>query len=150
MFNMTYGMENIVSFAVGEPDFSAAPRIVEAANKCNMEGFTKYTPNAGLLPLREKIAVTLKENNCAIDPEKEIIVTAGGMEALLITMMVLIDPGEEVIIAEPYWANYPEQVKIVEGIPKTVKVTEEDGFVYNPVVLRKAISPKTKVILLNS
>lgn len=150
MFNMAFGMEDVVSFSVGEPDFTAAPRVVEAACLCNQRGQTKYTPNAGLLELREKISLDLAKNNCQIDPESEIIVTAGGMEALMMIMQVLLDPGDEVIIAEPYWTNYPEQVKLAGGVPRLVKVTEEDEFVYHPDALRGAINERTKAILLNT
>ncbi len=150
MFNMAYGMEDVISFSVGEPDFTAAPRIVEAACLCNQRGQTKYTPNAGLLELREKISEDLRKNDCHIDPDTEVIVTAGGMEALMIIMQVLLDPGDEVIIAEPYWSNYPEQVKLAGGVPHLVKVTEADEFVYHPEALRNAINEHTKAILLNT
>ena len=149
MFNLTYGMDNIVSFSVGEPDFSAPQRVVEAANQCQDLGKTKYTPNSGLLPLREKLAKWLLKNGCVYSPD-QIIVTVGGMEALLLSMFTLLDPGDEVIITDPCWCNYPEQIKLVGGVPVPIRVLEKDGFVYDPDTLRKAITPRTKAILLNT
>jgi aminotransferase len=84
------------------------------------------------------------------DPEAEIIVTAGGMEALMLGMMVLIDPGDEVIISDPHWSNYPRQVQMCGGVPRFVTVREESGFVLDPDEVRKAITDRTKIIILNS
>ena len=150
MFNMTYGMDDLVSFAVGEPDFSAPARVVKAANDCNDRGFTKYTPNAGLIELRNAIANSLTEFDLHFNPENEIIVTMGGMESLFMIMMVLLDAGDEVIMSDPYWSNYSQQVKLVGGTPVFVPVLESNGFALNPADVRKAITPKTKLIMVNS
>jgi len=149
LFNMTYGMDDIVSFSVGEPDFSAPQRVVDAANECQDLGKMKYTPNAGLLPLREKLTKWLLKNDCVYTPD-QIIVTVGAMEALLLTMFTLLDPGDEVIIPDPCWCNYFEQIKLVGGVPVPIRMLEKDGFVYDPDTLRKAITPRTKAILLNT
>ena len=150
MFNMTYGMKDIISFAIGEPDFSAPARAVLAANKCNDSGFTKYTPNAGLLSLREKIADSLQEYGIKANPEREIIVTVGGMESLYMIMLVLLNPEDEVIVTDPYWCNYCQQVSMVGGVPVCVPVYEKDGFAFDPGNVRKAVTDKTKMILINS
>lgn len=151
MFNMASNMTDTVSFALGEPDFTTSKNIIDAACKALQEGQTHYTPNAGILPLRQAIAKKLKrKNNVDIDPETEIMITAGGMEALMLVMMVALNPGDEVIFSDPFWTNHPSQVLMCGAVPRFVKVYEEDGFVYNPDNVRKAINKNTKAILINS
>ncbi|MEA4846685.1 MAG: pyridoxal phosphate-dependent aminotransferase [Clostridiaceae bacterium] len=151
MFNMAGSMTDTVSFALGEPDFTTSKNIIDAACKALQQGITHYTPNAGILPLRQAITKKLKnKNNVEIDPETEIMITAGGMEALMLVMMVTLDPGDEIILTDPFWTNHPSQVLMTGAIPRFVKVYEEDGFAYNPDNVRKAINSKTKAILINS
>lgn len=151
MFNIASKMTDVISFTVGEPDFVTPQNIMDAAARAMNEGETHYTLNAGILPLRKAVAKRLYEKNSIIvDPEKEIIITAGGMEALMLCMMVLINPGDEVIVSDPYWPNHPSQVKMCGGIPRFVKVYESDGFIYNCDNIRKAINKNTKAILVNS
>ncbi|HWR62126.1 MAG TPA: pyridoxal phosphate-dependent aminotransferase, partial [Clostridia bacterium] len=151
MFNMASNMTDTVSFALGEPDFTTSKNIIDAACKAYQEGLTHYTLNAGILPLRQAIVKKLKrKNNVDIDPETEIMITAGGMEALMLVMMVALNPGDEVIVSDPFWTNHPSQVLMCGATPRFVKVYEEDGFVYNPDNVRKAINKNTKAILINS
>ncbi len=151
MFNLANTMEDVVSFALGEPDFTTSDNIIDAACEALKRGETHYTPNAGILPLRQAIAKRGRtKNNVDFNPESEIIVTGSGMEALILTMMAIINPGDEIIVSNPYWSNYISQIKMCGGIPRLVDVYEEDGFAYNPVNLRKAINKNTKAILLNS
>jgi aminotransferase len=151
MFNIAGRMKDVISFTVGEPDFVTPRNIMDAAVRSLERGETHYTPNAGLLLVREAIATRMNEElSVSPDPETEIIVTAGGMEALMLGMMVLIDPGDEVIISDPHWSNYPRQVQMCGGIPRFVPVREEEGFVLDPEEVRKAITGKTKMIVLNS
>jgi aminotransferase len=151
MFNIAATMKDVISFTVGEPDFVTPRNIIAAAVRSLKRGETHYTPNAGLLALREAIAKRVgDELSVPPDPEREIIVTAGGMEALMLAMMVLIDPGDEVIITDPHWSNYPRQVQMCGGIPRFVTVREEDGFVLRPDDVRKAVTSRTKMIILNS
>jgi aminotransferase len=151
MFNIAGRMKDVISFTVGEPDFVTPRNIMDAAVRSLERGETHYTPNAGLLPVREAIATRMNEElSVSPDPETEIIVTAGGMEALMLGMMVLIDPGDEVIISDPHWSNYPRQVQMCGGVPRFVPVREEEGFVLDPEEVRKAITEKTKIIVLNS
>jgi aminotransferase len=151
MFNMASSMTDTVSFALGEPDFTTSKNIIDAACKALQDGQTHYTPNAGILPLRQAIAKKLKsKNNVEIDPETEVMVTAGGMEALMLSMMVILNPGDEIIVSDPFWTNHPSQVLMCGAVPRFVKVYEEDGFVYNCDNVRKAINKNTKAILINS
>lgn len=151
MFDLARGMENIVSFGLGEPDFTTPVNIIEAAKKQLDEGNTHYTPNAGILPLREAVANKLKEyDRVEYDPNTEIMITSGGMEGLYLTMLAALNPGDEVILTDPSYVNYHDQVSMCNGVPKYVPVYEEDGFNYNPENLEKAITSKTKAILINS
>jgi aminotransferase len=151
MFNIAGSLKDVISFAVGEPDFVTPANITDAAIRSLKRGETHYTPNAGLLLLRKAISKRIRDELAITpDPEREIIVTAGGMEALMLGMMVLIDPGDEVIISDPHWSNYPRQVQMCGGIPCFVPVREKDGFVLDPDDVRRAITNKTKMIILNS
>jgi aminotransferase len=151
MFNIASKMTDVISFTVGEPDFVTPQNIMDAAVRAMGEGQTHYTLNAGILPLRKAVAKRLYDkSSLKVDPDREVIITAGGMEALMLCMMVLINPGDEVIISDPYWPNHPGQVKMCGGIPRLVKVYESDGFVYNCDNIRRAINKNTKAILVNS
>lgn len=151
MFNIASTMSNIVNFTVGEPDFTTPQNIIDSAISSLQKGQTHYSLNAGILPLREAIARSVKKTyQKDVDPKTQVIVTAGGMEALYLCAMVLINPGDEIIISDPHWSNYPRMIQMCGGIPKFVKVLEQDGFIFNPDSLRKAINPKTKAILINS
>ena len=151
MFNIADRMTDVISFTVGEPDFVTPRNIMDAAVRSLERGETHYTLNAGLLRARQAIARRVQQElSLSPDPEKEIMVTAGGMEALILGMMVLLDPGDEVIISDPHWSNYPRQVQMCGGVPRFVAVREEEGFVLDPREVRRAITEKTKIILLNS
>ena len=151
MFNRAIGMKDVISFTVGEPDFNTPEHIVEAAVDALRRGEHHYTPNAGILPLREAISdVTFVSHGLRYDPETEVIATAGGMEALMLTMMVLLNPGDEFILTDPSWTNYSRQVLIMGGEPKFVPVNADTGFTYDPEALEAAITPKTKGFLVNS
>lgn len=151
MFNMAGSKDDIVNLVLGEPDFSTPVNIVNAAYKALMEGNTHYTHNSGLIPLRETIARKLKrEQNISYEAASEIIITAGAQEALFLTMKVLLNPGDEVILASPYYSPYINEITLGGGIPRFVTVYEENGFVYRYEDLKKAINKNTKAILLNS
>ncbi|MDU2064607.1 MAG: pyridoxal phosphate-dependent aminotransferase [Sporomusaceae bacterium] len=151
MFDEAAKLDDVVSFALGEPDFTTPDNIIAAANQALAVGETHYTANSGIVALREAIAKRLRrDDRVDYNPSSEIIVTTGGVEALILAMMVILDPGDEVIVTDPCWPNHPGQVKMCGAIPVFVPVLEEDGFVYNLTQLRAAITPKTKAILLNS
>lgn len=151
MFNKALGMKDIVSFTVGEPDFYTPSNIVEAAIKALRDGEHKYTPNAGIMPLREAISKSLKKSH-GIDysADDQIIVTAGGMEALFLAMRTVLDPGDEFIIGDPCWTNYSRQVLLCSAEPVFVPVNAENNFVFSSEALEAAITEKTKAFLINS
>jgi aminotransferase len=151
MFNLAQEMDNLISFGLGEPGFTAAKHINEAACNAIKEGRTHYTVNSGILPLREALSKKMEiKKGIKYDPTSEIMVTVGGVEALYLTMRVLLNPGEEVLMGSPYFSNYLGQIYMCEAVPNIVPLLEEDGFQYNVRNLRNAITDKTKVLLLNS
>lgn len=147
VFNRIAESEDVISLALGEPDNHTPLTFIEAAVKSMQSGRTHYTPNAGLMDLRCAIAESYKNRN--ILPE-QVIVTAGGTEALLLIFMTLLNPGDEVIVMEPYWPTYLGQIKTVGAVPHFVRVYEEDGFVVRKEKLAQAVNEKTRMILLNS
>jgi len=151
MFNRAMGMQDVVSFTVGEPDFPTPPHIVEAAVEALRRGEHKYTPNAGILPLRQAISRhTQQTHGLLYEPESEIIATAGGMEALYLTMLAILDPGDEVLLGDPCWTNYSRQVLLCNAQPRYVTVNAEQDFLFDPAALEAAITPKTKAFVVNS
>lgn len=140
----------ICSFSVGEPDFDTPDHIKAAAKLALDQGKTRYGPAAGEPKLREAIAKKLRlDNHLDYQPEN-VIVTNGGKHSLFNLMLATIEAGDEVIIPAPYWLSYPEMVKLAEGTPVIVQTTEETAYKVTPDQLRAAITPKTKLFILNS
>ncbi|MEG3959640.1 pyridoxal phosphate-dependent aminotransferase [Microcoleus sp. herbarium2] len=141
---------DICSLSTGEPDFDTPEHIKAAAKQALDAGKTKYGPVAGEPQLKAAIArKLLSDNNLNYQPEN-IIVTNGGKHSLYNLMMALIDPGEEVIIPAPYWLSYPEMVKLASGKPVIVRTDASTGYKITPEQLSGAITPKTKLFVLNS
>ena len=144
-------MEDVIYFSLGEPDFDTPHQVVEEAARSLRKGETRYTSNAGLIDLRRAIAGSMLEyDHVAFDPETEICVTSGGMEALVLSLMTLIEPGDEVILTDPSYTNYRDQILICKGVPVYVPVREEDGFQYRPDDLRRTVTDRTRAIMINT
>ncbi|MEH2306850.1 pyridoxal phosphate-dependent aminotransferase [Nostoc sp.] len=141
---------DVCSFSAGEPDFDTPAHIKAAAVKALDEGKTKYGAAAGEPKLREAIAHKLKNDNGLDYKSENVIVTNGGKHSLYNLMVALIDPGDEVIIPAPYWLSYPEMVTLVGGVSVIVSTDATTGYKITPEQLRKAITPKTKLFILNS
>jgi aspartate aminotransferase len=141
---------NIIDFGLGEPDFATPSNIIRAAEHAMAEGFTKYTPPAGLPALRQAIADKLKRENDLDYAPEEIIVSCGAKQALYNVAMVLLDAGDEVLIPGPYWVTYPTQVLLAGGTPVIIPTTVADDFKITGDLLRRYLTPKTKGIILNS
>lgn len=141
---------DVLNFSVGEPDFNTPKHIVDAAKKALDEGKTRYGPAAGEPKLRELIAQTLSQETGLTYKSDNIIVTNGGKHSLYNLMVAVINPGDEVIIPSPYWLSYPEMVKLAEGVPVIVPTDASTGYKITPELLRKNITPKTKLFVLNS
>ncbi|MEH2433947.1 MAG: pyridoxal phosphate-dependent aminotransferase [Nostoc sp.] len=141
---------DVCSFSAGEPDFDTPAHIKAAAVKALEEGKTKYGAAAGEPKLREAIAHKLKIDNGLDYKSENVIVTNGGKHSLYNLIVALIDPGDEVIIPAPYWLSYPEMVTLVGGVSVIVPTDATTGYKITPEQLRKAITPKTKLFILNS
>src|ERR1041385_3718195 len=141
---------DVVGFGAGEPDFDTPAFIKEAAKAALDKGQTKYTPTPCLPELKVAIAEKFsRENGLAYKPEN-ITTGAGGKHCLYMAFMAVLNPGDEVIIPAPYWVSYPEQVKLAGGVNVFIKGEEKNGFKITPQQLERAITPKTKVFLINS
>ncbi len=141
---------DVCSFSAGEPDFDSPAHVKAAAQRALDEGKTKYGPATGEPKLRQAIARKLQSENNLDYQAENIIVTNGGKHSLFNLMQALIEPGDEVIIPAPYWVSYPEMVKLVGGTPVIVMTDEKTGYKIQPEALRNAITPKTKLFVLNS
>jgi len=140
----------VIGLEMGEPDFDTPENVKQAAIDAIRRGETKYTPVAGIKPLREAIAAKFKrENNLDYDWTQTIVGT-GGKHILFNALMATINPGDEVIIPSPYWVSYPEMVALCGGTPVFAQTKIEHGFKLQPDVLEVAITPKTKWLILNS
>ena len=141
---------DVCSFSAGEPDFDSPAHIKTAAEKALEEGKTKYGPASGEPKLREAIARKLKTDNGLDYKAENVIVTNGGKHSLFNLILALIEAGDEVIIPAPYWLSYPDMVKLAGGVPVIVHTDASTGYKITPEQLRKSITPKTKLFILNS
>lgn len=141
----------VIHFEIGRPDFDTPLNIKEAAKSALDQGFVHYAPNAGVPALREALARSVKEHK-GIDytADKEIIVTAGGQEALYLTFMSILDPGDEVLIPNPAFGTFPTAVHLAGGVPVAVDLVPADNFMLDLEVAAKAITPRTKAMIVNS
>lgn len=151
MFNKALEYDNTISFTIGEPDFTASENVVEATMRALGEGKSKYSENAGIKPLREAISRYL-ERECGLvyNPVDEITVTTGAMGGIYQALKVILNPGDEVIVSEPCWTNYIQQIKMCGGVPVSVPVDFENNFSLNPETIEKSITKSTKAIMINS
>src|SRR5687767_3747754 len=141
---------DVVGFGAGEPDFDTPAFIKDAAKQALDKGQTKYTPTPCLPELRAAIAEKFsRENGLPYKPE-QITTGAGGKHCLYMAFMAVLNPGDEVLIPSPFWVSYPEQVKLAGGVPRVVRGAESNGFKLTPEQLERAITPKTKVFVINS
>jgi aspartate aminotransferase len=142
--------EDVVGFGAGEPDFDTPQHIKDAAIKALNEGFTKYTPSSGIPELRQAIAEKFKrENGLAYHPN-QIIVSSGGKHSCFNVIMATCEDGDEVIIPSPYWLSYPEMVKLAGATPVILPTSDQSEFKVTPHQLRAAITPRTRLLVLNS
>ena len=142
--------EDVCSFSAGEPDFDTPTHIKAAAKKALDEGKTRYGPAAGEAGLRKAIAEKLLQDNQLAYNADNVIVTNGGKQSLYNLIMALIEAGDEVIIPAPYWLSYPEMVTLAGGTSVIVNTSLENQYKITPEQLEAAITPKTKLFVLNS
>ena len=141
---------NVMSFAAGEPDFNTPKNIIEAAVKAMEAGHTKYTKTAGIVELRKAICKKLHQENNLNYSEEQIVVSTGAKQCLANTFLAILNKGDEVILQNPCWVSYTELIKLADGVPVIVNCDENDGYKLSAKNIEKAVTSKTKAILLNS
>jgi aspartate aminotransferase len=141
---------DIADFGPGEPDFPTPDHIKKAAIKAIEENRSKYTPTGGIMPLREAIAAWHQRELGSDYSAKECIVTVGGKHSIFNSISVLVQNGDEVILPAPYWVSYPDIIKYVGGTPVIIHTYPESGFVPKASEIEKAITPKTKMVIIDS
>jgi aspartate aminotransferase len=141
---------DVCSFSAGEPDFDTPAHIREAAKTALDQGKTRYGPAAGEPALRAAIATKLHQDNQLPFTPDQVLVTNGGKHSLYNLMMALLSAGDEVVIPSPYWVSYPEMVKLAQGVPVLVPTEERHGYRITPEQLAATLTPKTKLLVLNS
>ena len=141
---------DVVAFGVGEPDFDTPHSAKEAGIAAIQVGKSKYTPVPGILELRQAICEKLKKDNHLDYSPDQIITNSGAKHSLSTAFQAILDPGEEVILAAPYWVSYPEIIKIAGGKPVVIETKEANNFKITVDELKEVITDKTKAILLNS
>ena len=141
---------DVVGFGAGEPDFATPAHITQAAIKALNEGFTKYTPSSGIPELRQAAADKFKRDNGLSYQRNQIIISCGGKHSCYNVIQVVCDPGDEVIIPAPYWLSYPEMVRLAEAVPVVLETTDKTEFKVTPQQLRAAITPRSRLFILNS
>jgi len=142
--------KDVIAFSAGEPDFDTPKVIKEEAIKALNEGFTKYTAVAGIPELLEAIQTKLKRDNNLEYKTNEIVASNGAKQSLFNIFASILDEGDEVIIPAPFWVTYPELVKYHDGKPVIIETFEDTGFKITAEMLKKAITPKTKALLLTT
>jgi len=141
---------DVVGFGAGEPDFDTPQHIKDAAAKALADGFTKYTPSSGIPELRQAIADKFKRENGLSYKASQIIVSCGGKHSCYNVILATCEEGDEVIIPAPYWLSYPEMVKLASATPVILPTTDRTEFKVTPEQLRAAITPRTRLFVLNS
>ncbi|MFR2458081.1 MAG: pyridoxal phosphate-dependent aminotransferase [Christensenellales bacterium] len=141
---------DVVGFGAGEPDFDTPEYIRNAAKAALDKGMTRYTPSSGTLELRTAICEKLKRDNGLEYEPDQIVVSNGAKHSLFNICQTILDPGDEVIIPEPFWVSYPELVQIAGGVPVMVHGHEENDFLVSADDMKPYITPRTKAIILNS
>ena len=150
IMDLAQRMPDVVHLEVGEPGFPTPEHIVQAAQRAMEEGFTKYTPNAGLLSLREQIVVKLATVNGLEASVENVVVTTGAVGGLATALMAILEPGEEVLIPDPGWPNFEMMVICSHGIPRYYPLSQENGFWPRIELLEDVVTPACKAIIVNS
>lgn len=141
---------DVISFGAGEPDFDTPERVKEAAVQAMRRGQTKYTEVAGIPELRAAVCAKLKRDSGLDYEPADVLVSCGAKHTLFNLAVALVNPGDEVLVPSPFWVSYPEQVRLVGGVPVPVETQEGTGFDLDVERLRAAVTPRTRLIVLNS
>ena len=141
---------DIVSFGAGEPDFNTPEYIRDSAKQALDSGVTKYTPASGTVELKNALCAKLMRDNGLEYKSENIVISNGAKHSLANAFMAIIDDGDEVIVPAPFWLTYPELIRLAGGVPVIVNTTAQNGFKMTAEELKKAITPKTKAVLINN
>jgi len=141
---------HVISFGAGEPDFDTPQNIKQAAKKAIDDGFTKYTPVGGIDDLKDAIIKKFQRDSGLTYKRSEIIVSCGGKHSFYNLAQAIFDQGDEVIVPSPYWVSYPPMVALANATPVIVETEEKNEFKITPDELKKAVTPKTKALIINS
>lgn len=141
---------DVVVLAAGEPDFDTPEYVKQAAVDAIRAGFTKYTATNGIPELREAVCKKLERDNGLRFTPEQVLITAGGKQALYNFCQAVLDEGDEVLIFAPYWVSYPDMVHLAGATPVIVPTREEDGFAPDPDAIRRALTPRTRAVIINS
>jgi aspartate/methionine/tyrosine aminotransferase len=150
IFQAIETMEDVLNLSIGEPDFDTEHDIIDVATKAAKEGFTHYPPLQGFPDVRKAVCGYWKRRHGLDSSPDEVLMTVGGIQVPHLAMQALLNPGDEVLLVEPYFAPYLIQVEDKGGVAVQVRTTEENGFAPTVTDLEKALTPRTKVLLLNS
>ena len=142
--------KDIIGLGAGEPDFDTPEHIKTAAIEAINNGFTKYTAVDGTPSLKQAIIAKFSRDNGLDYEPKQILVSCGGKQSFFNLSLALLNPGDEVIIPAPYWVSYPDMVKVAEGVPVIIEADSEQHFKISPEQLEAAITPKTRLFVINS
>ena len=141
---------DVIIFGAGEPDFNTPDNIQNAAIDAIKSGYTKYTPASGIDELKSAICEKFKRDNNLIYSNSQIIISTGAKQCISNLFQAILNPGDEVIITNPYWVSYPELIRLADGVPVFVHGNEKNDFKYTKEALNGALTTKTKAILINS
>lgn len=142
---------DVIAMTAGEPDFQPPEHVLAAAREAIDLGLTKYTPSEGTMALRQAVAAKFeRENGLHYDPADQVMISTGGKQVLYNGFMAVLEPGDEVVVMAPYWVSYPAQVELAGGVTVTVRTRPEDGYLPSLAAVEAALTPRTKVILINS
>jgi aspartate aminotransferase len=141
---------DVCSFGAGEPDFDTPEHIKVAAQAAIEQGFTKYTPSSGTPELRQAISEKFKTDNGLDYKSSQVIVSSGAKHSCYNAILATVQPGDEVVIPSPYWLSYPEMVRLAGGEPVFVQTREENGWKMTPDEFQDVMTPRTKMVILNS
>lgn len=150
LFDLASQYDDVINFTLGDPDVVPAQKIRDAACRAIQAGKTRYSANAGLLELRQAICEDLAVSHKLNYTPSNVIVTVGGMGALYLVFLSIINSGDEVIMASPGWVNYGQMVQMCGGVPVVVPTQEDDGFAIQAHAFEAAITSRTKAIVLNT
>ncbi len=142
--------KDIIGLGAGEPDFDTPDFIKKAAIDAINKGYTKYTPVDGIASLKAAIIEKFQKDNTLTYTPKQILVSCGGKQSSFNLTQALLNPGDEVIIPAPYWVSYPDMVILANGVPVIIETTQAQNFKITPAQLRAAITPKTRLLFINS